>query len=383
MNFKTLIPLIAGLGVGGFALKIGVDTLQNAKGKEATTTQVWTPKMAIPRGTKITEDLIQPLDFPADLVPSGALLDKEQVIGRVPRIDTPAGLPVLDEMLLPPGSLAGIHVPEGYRAVAVKIDEGSGVDFHLEPGCHVDVVGYFTIQKGNERDTVARTLIENVAVAAVGARLSAVSGEEGGKSRPTRAVTLLVKPDKVPTLHLAEQRGKIKLSMRNEEDFEEVGDIPQISESKLLQNLTAGEEEDDEGNTQQSGSSQSSLASLFENMFGGASQQSAPVAPVVAPVVTTIAPPPPPADPPWEVLVYRGGKQEVVRFVNCSSRQRVTELVGAKSEQQSSSPEVSTPPAQPPAQKSAEEVAEELKQDQAHNQVNEEEKDPQTQEPIE
>jgi Flp pilus assembly protein CpaB len=132
--------------------------------------------------------MLTPMAFPVKLVPASALKDKEQVIGRVPRVEAPAGLPILEEMLLAPGEPAGVHVPPGLRAVAVKIDEGSGVDFHLEPGCHVDVIGYFTVRDRNRQETVARTIIENVRVAAVGPRLSAVTAEgEERASRPTRA----------------------------------------------------------------------------------------------------------------------------------------------------------------------------------------------------
>ncbi|MCH7870099.1 MAG: hypothetical protein IID33_00200, partial [Planctomycetes bacterium] len=70
------------------------------------------------------------------------------------------------------------------------------------------------------QETISRTLIENVEIAAVGARLN-VAVEVDGKKRgvkPARAVTLFVKPDAVPRIHLAEQMGKIKLSMRNSDD---------------------------------------------------------------------------------------------------------------------------------------------------------------------
>lgn len=324
MRFKSLIPLIAGLCIGGFALKIGLDTLQRAKGSQNTaTTQIWAAKLAVPRGTMITAEMVKPVNFPTDLLPAGALQDKEQLVGRVPHIDAPAGLPILDEMLLPAGQMTGVHVPPGYRAVAVKIDEGSGVDFHLEPGCHVDVVGYFVTQsRDNKRETVARTLIENVQVAAVGARLSAVEDDGGRSSRPTRAVTLLVKPDKVPILHLAEQRGKIKLSMRNEEDAEEIGESRPISDEELLDPVAAAEDEQEQQDHPARSDSGSGLVGLFQGMF--AKPAAAPPALAMAPagVVTPAAPEPPPI-PPWVVVVYRGDKQEVVRFVDKDSRQRV------------------------------------------------------------
>jgi pilus assembly protein CpaB len=226
MNAKALIPLVAGLGIAGLAAKLGLDFVKKAEGNRPKVVQLWAPTEDIKRGMSIDETMLVPLDYPADLAPAGALADRERIVGRVPHTGAPAGLPVLDSMLLPPGEQAGVRVPPGLRAVAVKVDASSGVDDHLEPGCHVDVVGVFTTRKDNRATTVARMIMENVEVAAVGQRLAPTAprpGEEKDKrsskrSPAARAVTLLVKPAQVPVLHLAEQKGKIKLCMRGVSD---------------------------------------------------------------------------------------------------------------------------------------------------------------------
>lgn len=222
MNAKAIIPLVAGLGIAGLAAKLGIDFIKKAEGNQTKVVQLWTPVQDIKRGVAINKAMLQPLTFPANVVPSGAMSDVDKIVGRVPHTGAPAGVPVLNSMLLPPGVRAGVQVPPGFRAVAVKINESSGVDNHLEPGCRVDVVGVFTVRTGNRSETLARTILEDVEVAAVGERLApstpGPAGEKGGKSgkreRPAQAVTLLVKPEDVPSLHLAEQKGKIKLSMR-------------------------------------------------------------------------------------------------------------------------------------------------------------------------
>lgn len=221
MNAKALIPLVAGLGIAGLAAKLGLDFIRKAEGKQTQMVSLWAPIEDVQRGVAIDEAMLRPIAFPLDAVPAGALADLEQIRGRVPHTGAPAGLPVLESMLLPPGVRPGVRVPPGLRAVAVKIDESSGVDNHLEPGCRVDVVGVFTVRRGNRAETIAKTILENVEVAAVGQRLAPSAptagddeGKAGRRERPARAVTLLVKPGEVPTLHLAEQKGKIKLSMR-------------------------------------------------------------------------------------------------------------------------------------------------------------------------
>ena len=218
MNARAIIPLVAGLGIGGLALKLGINVLQNAKGASSgERVPVWSARVEIPRGTAITAEMLNALGYPQDVLPPGAFKekDKDKLVGRVARLVVPANLPVLENMLAPPGALAGVFPKPGFRAVAVKIDESSGVDFHLEPGCFVDVLGGVKDRKGNS--ATARLVVENVEVAAVGDKISPAEkpAEGGGKSkekpRPVRAVTLYVRPDQAKKLLLAEQEGPSSL----------------------------------------------------------------------------------------------------------------------------------------------------------------------------
>lgn len=222
MSGKSLIPLVIGLGIGGFALKLVFDTVKRAQGAKPEIVAVWAAAEDIPRGVAIEETMITAMQYPSSNVPQGAFKKKEDLIGRVPRTTAPAGLPLMESILLPPGAKPGLWVKPGYRAVSIKIDESSGVSNLLQPGSSVDVVGYFNVVRNKKRETISRTLIENVEVAAVGARISAGNENQDGKvAPPARAVTLFVKPNDVPTIHLAEQQGKIKLSMRSSEDGSE------------------------------------------------------------------------------------------------------------------------------------------------------------------
>ncbi len=222
MSGKSLIPLVIGLGIGGFALKLVFDTVKRAQGAKPEIVAVWAAAEDIPRGVAIEETMITAMQYPSSNVPQGAFKKKEDVIGRVPRTTAPAGLPLMESVLLPVGAKPGLWVKPGFRAVSIKIDESSGVSNLLQPGSSVDVVGYFNVVRNKKRETISRTLIENVEVAAVGARISAGNENQDGKvAPPARAVTLFVKPNDVPTIHLAEQQGKIKLSMRSSEDGSE------------------------------------------------------------------------------------------------------------------------------------------------------------------
>lgn len=310
MNVRALLPLIAGLGIGGLALFLGISTLKNARASQQPSPKVklWAAAADIPRGTEIKDEMLQALAFPAELVPKGAFKEKAQLVGRVPQIVAPGGLPVLESMLAPPGTRPGIFVKPGFRAVAVKIDSGSGVDFHLEPGRFVDVVGSFKIRRNNRTETIAKTIVENAELAAVGPRLSASGADEDGaaRARTVRAVTLFVKPDQVKTLLLAEQQGRIKLSLRGMDDQDPAHDAQWVSDFDLMGQINA-----DKSELRPAPEPPPTALSWLGGLLASVAATSGPAAAPEAVV------------PPWVLRIYRGPREEVIQFKSRDSSDRI------------------------------------------------------------
>jgi Flp pilus assembly protein CpaB len=349
MNPKALIPLIAGLAIAGLAAKLGFDQIKKARGASVETVSLWAPLDPIPRGTAITEQMLTAMDFPRNLAPGGAFTNKQKLVGRVPATTTPAGVPIVESMLLPPGTSPGVFVPPGYRAVAVKVDESTAVGNHLEPGVFVDVVGLFTVRQAGRAETVARTVIENVEVAAVGQRLAPETPQpgdpEGRNSRPAkppRAVVLLVKPDQVPIVHLAEQRGKIKLSMRgttrDQTLASQMGDNDMVEEGSLL-----GLSEPKGG--EKSNTFMDRVAKMFDSVG------SKPKPTTATPTAEPQAEPQPEenVELAWTMVVYNGDKRTVLGF----PRANPFEPIQLMNEPKGEGPNVFenenwNPPAEPP-----------------------------------
>lgn len=319
MNPKALIPLVVGVAIAGVAAKLGFDYIQKAKGAETKTISLWAPTADIPRGTAITEAMLHAIEFPVSAAPKGALAKLDRIVGRVPHTGCPAGLPLLDSMLLPPGAQAGINVPAGMRAVAVKIDESSGLDNHLEPGSHVDVVGYFTTRENNKMVTIAKTLLENVEVAAVGERLApeappnpetaGANAKKTSKQTKARTVTLIVRPQQVPTLHLAEQKGKIKLSLRGGDD----STFNTASDGALREVDLLGLD------TDKGGEDQESWVDRVAALFSGLSAKQ-PEPPADAPPAAEPDPDPEPALA-WVMVVYNGDQRQLLGWSDLKSHQ--------------------------------------------------------------
>lgn len=100
-------------------------------------------------------------------------------------------------------------VPPGYQAMAVAVDEVSGVGGLLRPGDRVDVTASF--RRADNDKPAALKLLSSVLVLAV--RGVPYSGEAGEDNDPRRnnTVVLSVPEDKVSRLLLASSEGSVRL----------------------------------------------------------------------------------------------------------------------------------------------------------------------------
>jgi Flp pilus assembly protein CpaB len=270
MKSKALIPLVAGLAVGVVAIKYTMDTVRAAKGK-TTSTETVTVVMAqkdIPATVGITPDMVVVAQTPkTPLLPAEIFSELTQIEGRVALKSIPRGVPILPSMLAPEGTKPGLTVlvKEGFRAVAVKIDESTGVGYLVHPGDWVDVMAVMETRKFGKVHTESKLVLERVQVAAVGQALN--DSSEEGAARNVQTVTLLVEVDDVTKLHLAQTRGRLTLAMRGSDD---------------LSRSLAEEDEDDEAEKE---SALSALAKLTQQMNA---QPAPPPAPPVEPEHTVV-----------------------------------------------------------------------------------------------
>jgi len=220
---QTIIPLAVGLVVGGAALTLSYRYLMKIKNAN-TATIVSTKAVVIashdlPMATTLTEKDMTIAKFPPQSVPSGACSDPKQLMGKSLRMSVVRNMPLVDTMIGPVNGFGGV-IPDGYLAVAVKVDEYTGVAGFLQPGDRVAVVGTFKIREGNKEETVAKIILPNVEVRAIGQQFREEGGEAGANL--VRSVTLLVKPEEAERLHLGMTSSKIHLAMRAPMDSKEL-----------------------------------------------------------------------------------------------------------------------------------------------------------------
>lgn len=237
MKSKAIIPLAVGLAVGLFAIKYTMDTVKKAGGAPSETIPVVMAAMDVPALMEIKPEMLKVVKTPrTPLLPPDVVTDPEKLRGRVALKSIPMGSPILPTMLAVEGTQPGIvgRLGEGYRAVAVKIDESSGVAYLVRPSDWVDVLVVMDTTKHGRRETISRVILQNVQVGAVGQVLSEKQEAEGRGGGHAKSVTLLVKTEDVPKLHLAETKGRITLAMRGIEDQRLAKTTAEASESEVF-----------------------------------------------------------------------------------------------------------------------------------------------------
>ncbi len=169
-------------------------------------------------GTKLEAHDVHVVTLPQSAVPPGAFSGTSQVLGRG------AILPVSKGEFILPSKLAALNagtglpsmIPQGMRAVSVRVNDVVSVAGFVQPGTHVDVLA--TGSGGNERQTT--TVLENVLVLAVGKNLDRTPSAD---AQTAPVITLAVSPDDAQKLALVSQEGRIQLSLRNPMDTRKGG----------------------------------------------------------------------------------------------------------------------------------------------------------------
>lgn len=215
MKPKTLIPLVVGLAVGFFAIKMGIDMVKKAKGSQEESYKVVISAKSMEAAQRITENMLTTRQSSKSLIPRDGFMDVESLVGRVTKMPVAPGVPITKAMLAPPGAEPGLAatIPSGYRAASVKVNEESAVAGFIMPGSRVDVYSAERDQEGK-----CRLILSDVEVGAVGQSMSQI-GPDGKVAKVAKSVTLFLLPEQVQTLNaaMAQSRGNIRLAMRGTE----------------------------------------------------------------------------------------------------------------------------------------------------------------------
>lgn len=218
-NKRFLIVLVGALIFGVLAAVSVSRYLSRAQAFTNNMTKVAVAKVAIPLGSKIISEQIMVVQFPKESTPDGAFDSPEKLAGRVAVMNIAAREPITESRLAPEGTSAGLSavIPEGYRAMTVKVDDAAGISGFITPGTLVDVVVVIDPREGSaQQDPISKIVLQNIKVLANGQNIDKPKDEREATS--VKAVTLQVTPEQAEKLALATTEGKLQLVMRNQID---------------------------------------------------------------------------------------------------------------------------------------------------------------------
>lgn len=239
------LAVIAGVLIFAALANLGGDDDKTATSVAGGDTPVLVANDTIRAGTKLTPDMFRSATFAeADVVP-GAVKEAAAVDGLTARVEVLKGQQLSQSAISNASDdertdQLAFKIPDGKRAIAVSVNEVTGVAGLLVPGDRVDIV--VTIEEKrfvNDEQQFVRiqTVLQNIEVLAraqtdvegvvvLDAEGNTVSPTDTGgaefERRPTDidpeanagTVTLALSPEEVQRLVLADALGDITLSLR-------------------------------------------------------------------------------------------------------------------------------------------------------------------------
>src|SRR5882724_8572745 len=130
MRNKRFIFVLAGALIFGLLAAISVSRyLSSAQAYNKNLNLVAVAKVAIPLGTKIIPEQVAMVQFSKESTPDGTFASPDKLTGRVAVVNISPREPITDSRLAPEGTAGGLSavIPEGYRAMTVKVDDVVGI----------------------------------------------------------------------------------------------------------------------------------------------------------------------------------------------------------------------------------------------------------------
>ena len=239
MRIRPIMTTVLGIAIAAGSVYLVKDRLQfQASQADASPSseivEVLVARSEIAFGQLIEGHLVERQAWPRDALPSGAFLELEALVPsgrenlRRAKGSFFPGEPFLASKVSNFGDKVTLvqKLGENTRAMAIKVDAVTAVGGFVTPGDFVDVV----MTQGSSQDLRAVTILQNSRVIGVEQQ----SEEKTDQPEVARTITVEVSPEQGQRLALAQQAGKLSLTLRT---LEGVSDMPMemVRLSDLLQ----------------------------------------------------------------------------------------------------------------------------------------------------
>jgi pilus assembly protein CpaB len=213
-NTRTLIVVLVAL-VAASAASYGVYRAigrPTVKEVEVAHTFVVVAARTIPVGVRVAAADLKVIPWPEKAPVPGSFPKIDPIVGRGAVTQILENEPVTETKLasLEGGAGLPVTIPQGMRAISVRVNEVVGVAGFVIPGTRVDV--FVTLRQQNE--SVTRVVVSNVQVLTAGTRYDQ-DKTKTGEPIPSSVVTLLLTPEDAGRVVLASSDGQLMLALRN------------------------------------------------------------------------------------------------------------------------------------------------------------------------
>jgi len=178
---------------------------------EFNTVELPVPIEPVAAGTRVKDIKFKNVAFPAHQVPAGALTSFDTVLEEVTIAALPANLPLFREnfsLSSSQGNPVIEKIPQGMRAMTIRVDATSSVEGWAGSGSLVDV-----LLVGKDRSSV---VAEKVRILSAERSVSPVEGSAAPSVPST--ITLLVTQEQCLAINTAIPLGKIAFALRSSRD---------------------------------------------------------------------------------------------------------------------------------------------------------------------
>jgi Flp pilus assembly protein CpaB len=216
MKPKTIALLVVAITCGlGASYMTSRLLAERKEAPEETKVPILMAKAKVPAYVPIKEPekYFEIRDVAEGTFPAKAMKSFDEIKGKQLQRPLNKDLPVTPDDVVSSETMGlGGELPEGMRAVSLKVNPETIVGGFVQPKSHVDVV---VVMRRGDDNSVAKIILQNMLVLAVDVNDKT---EEGKRTYLGTTVTIAAKPEETAELALAASLGEIRLILRGAGD---------------------------------------------------------------------------------------------------------------------------------------------------------------------
>lgn len=240
-----IVAMVAGTGAAWIAWNMRGDPAAQVAPVVAATHDVLVAATDLSQGQTLTDKSMRWQAWPEGMLQPGYISRSARpdattsLAGSVARGLIPAGEPIREERLGPPGNgLLSSMLASGKRAVAVHVTAANSAGGFILPNDRVDVLHTVATldRPDGQKDFTTRTLLTNITVLAIDQNLDDKNKDDKGKAKPSavgKTATLELDSRQAEKLTAAEASGSLSLALRSSADHADFAPPATITQTSL------------------------------------------------------------------------------------------------------------------------------------------------------